>query len=35
MIRDLNKAGLTAFGSSGCEEDMLGDVPQVGGRKAG
>jgi predicted amidohydrolase YtcJ len=23
MIRDLNKAGLTAFGSSGCEEDLL------------
>ena len=23
MIRDLNKAGLTAFGSSGCEDDLL------------
>jgi predicted amidohydrolase YtcJ len=24
MLRDLNQMGLTAFGSAGCEEDMLG-----------
>jgi predicted amidohydrolase YtcJ len=24
MIRDLNKMGLTAFGSAGCEEDLIG-----------
>ena len=34
MIRDLNKAGLTAFGSAGCEPDILPVFRKLSGERA-
>ena len=32
MIKDLNRAGLTAFGSAGCDADVLPTVSKLGGQ---